>query len=116
MLRSVSDVVKATVIVALFGITVTFGLVTRITLYRVSVELDLLRDRFDAHVATQKDTAGTVNDRLIALEKVVYASPSTSTAEPPRKPVALEQWIMNADNEMRARIKALEEWRMRQER
>ncbi len=111
MLRSLSSVLRASIIVVLLAAVVTYASVTRIMLYRNTTEIDLLKQRFDAYITVRGARDDGQDDRITALEKTVYVAPDPKEAA--RRPAALEQWIVNAATELRARVKALEEWRFR---
>jgi hypothetical protein len=120
MLRSVSAIVKAAIVVVFIVALVTYASVTRITVYRNTTEIELIKSRFDAYVAVHAAKDDGQDERITALEKTVYVPPGPTvpgTKDPAgRKPAALEQWIVNAADDLRKRVKALEDWRYREER
>jgi hypothetical protein len=113
MLRSLSAILKAAGFVAMVAAVVTYAAVTRISVYRNTTEIELLRDRLEAITTLQRAADEAQSDRLTALEKTVYVPPEP--ASPARRPAALEQWMVNAANELRKRVKALEDWRYKEE-
>ncbi len=117
MLRSVSAVLKASFVVIVIAILVTYGAVQRVTVYRDTVEIELIKSRFDAYVAVHGARDDGQDDRITALEKTVYVPPpGPKDTTVGRRPAALEQWMVNAADDLRKRIKALEDWRFKEDR
>jgi hypothetical protein len=114
MLRSMTAILKASGFVIVLAVTVTYAAVTRITVYRNTIEIELIKSRLDGEVVTRGVKDDGINERITALEKTVYVAPGPKEAL--RRPAALEQWMVNAANELRQRIMALERWRLQQER
>ena len=84
------------------------------TVYRVKVDVELLRNALEAHVADRQRTDAKWRAEFDTIYRTLY-SPPTPT-EPTRKPSAVETWQVNRDKELRARIQRLEEWRLQQPR
>jgi hypothetical protein len=119
MLRSVSAIVKSAIIVVFLVAVATYASVTRITVYRNTTEIELIKSRFDAYVAVHAAKDDGQDERITALEKTVYVPPGQpggAKEQAGRKPAALEQWIVNAADDLRKRVKALEDWRYKEER
>ncbi len=115
MLRSMTSIMKAAAVVLVIGAVATYAAITRITLYRNTVELELLKDRYESHLVLQSTADQSQSDRITSLEKTVYVAPNPKDAPTARRPAAVEQWMINADSELRKRILALERWRLKHE-
>ncbi len=116
MLRSVTSVLKASALVIAIAVVITYGAVQRITVYRNTTEIELIKSRFDAYMAVHAAKDDGQDDRITALEKTVYVPPGGAREATTRKPAALEQWIVNAADDLRKRVKALEDWRYKEDR
>jgi hypothetical protein len=114
MLRTLSSVIRSAFFIVSIAITVTYLLANRIAVYRLTTEVALLHAKFNAYLITEEQRDLSVRDELTTLEKTIY-SPPTEAKDTVRKPAAVEQWMVNSDNELRKRIIALEQWRLKQE-
>src|SRR5262245_34190007 len=110
--RRVQPIVAALFVVALACLALSA--VWAYTVYRVRVELDVLRTLIDTHIRERVVQDAAWRKEFQQIYDTLYAAPDTT---PPveRKPSQVELWQRNRDKAISDRLRALEQWRLREE-
>lgn len=85
------------------------------TLYRVRVDVGVLQVSLEAHMKDHAVREAAWRAEFDEIYRTLYAPPpppATADTEPKRRPSSVELWQVNRDTELRARIQALEQWRL----
>jgi hypothetical protein len=82
----------------------------RYATYRNTTGLALVQNMLQAEIARSRVIDDAFRAELKDIQRTLYTEPESKL----RQPSMLEAWSINRDNELRARIKRLEEWRMKQ--
>jgi hypothetical protein len=83
------------------------------TLYRLRVEVGLLRIEMGAHERERQVKDEAWRAEFDTIYRTLYSAPDAPVPEPLRRPSAVELWQKTRDAELRNRIRVLEQWRMR---
>lgn len=103
----------------LFGVLTTICLVTLAvwgyTLYRIRVELNLVRIELAAYLKERAIKDEAWRAEFDTIYRTLYAPP-TDIATATRRPSTVELWQQNRDAALQKRLRELEQWRYRMDR